>query len=322
MNDNFKNFVKFGIKFPKDNVVFPKNWNKLTSSNYNNEENYAILTGKINDIIVIDLDIKNNNKDSINWFELNFGYITEINTFATKSINGGYHVYFKYNSKINNIANKTLHIDILSDNRCCYQGKWYDIINSNNIREFSNEEIKSILALKVEVQKNGKNSYNKANKLLKMPDNTDWKLILTDQGHKAIADCDQCIVNPCKNHSDPEHSALFFNKDKSVIKSCYSCGNEIVNKKQVQDLANSFNIILNTQENTSYQKLVNTIIDFVDGNYLREKNTGYVYKKIKSYAFKPYLNAEDFINEVLLDNDLLMSSPIVHLYPYVFILLK
>ena len=98
MNDNFKNFVKFGIKFPKDNVVFPKNWNKLTSSNYNNEENYAILTGKINDIIVIDLDIKNNNKDSINWFELNFGYITEINTFATKSINGGYPLLYNGNN--------------------------------------------------------------------------------------------------------------------------------------------------------------------------------------------------------------------------------
>lgn len=138
----FENFIKFGVIFPKSNVKFPKEWQKLTISQYNNEENYAILTGKINNIIVIDLDIKGNIL-SIEWFEKYFCKINDINTLTTKSINGGYHIFYKYSDSIKSTSFKEYNVDILSDNRCCFQGQGYEIIIDCGfeIKELSQEQI-------------------------------------------------------------------------------------------------------------------------------------------------------------------------------------
>ena len=63
--------IKIGVNFPKENVKLPSKWNKITKSIYNNEKNYAILTGKINNIIVVDLDNKDPEFTALKWFEEN-----------------------------------------------------------------------------------------------------------------------------------------------------------------------------------------------------------------------------------------------------------
>ena len=120
--------IKIGVNFPKENVKLPSKWNKITKSIYNNEKNYAILTGKINNIIVVDLDNKDPEFTALKWFEENIGELSKINTLTTKTINSGYHIYFKYSDKIKNMNNKYFHIYILSDNKCFYQGEHYDIL--------------------------------------------------------------------------------------------------------------------------------------------------------------------------------------------------
>lgn len=142
--DPFKHFIKFGVNFPKKNVVFPKHWQNLTKSIYNNEANFAILTGKINDIIVVDLDLKGSEK-SIIWFENIFGKISDINTLVTKSVNGGYHIFFKYNHLIKNKSLVDFNVDILSDRRCCFCGTGYDVINNHEIVELTETQITQIL---------------------------------------------------------------------------------------------------------------------------------------------------------------------------------
>ena len=144
----FKNFIKIGIQFPKKNVKLPKNWNTLTQSIYNNEPNFAILTGEINNIIVLDLDKKDDNFIALKWIENNLNTLQHLNTLITKTINHGYHIFFKYTHSLKNHINcGNLHIDILSNNKCCYQGTGYDVIHHNEIRELTQHEITTLTQL-------------------------------------------------------------------------------------------------------------------------------------------------------------------------------
>jgi len=145
----FKNFIIIGVKFPKENVRFPKKWNKIKKSIYKNEDNYMVLTGKVNNIIVIDLDHKDQDFKSYKWFKDNLTNIRNINTLVTKTINNGYHIYFKYTDKLKNTNNREFHIDILSDNKGAFQGKGYSVINKSEIRSLTNEEISKLQELKV-----------------------------------------------------------------------------------------------------------------------------------------------------------------------------
>ena len=85
----FKDMIKIGITFPKKNVKLPKNWPSFTKSQYLNEPNFAILTGKLNDILVIDIDNKDPQFKGLVWFQSHFGDITELDTLVTQTINRG-----------------------------------------------------------------------------------------------------------------------------------------------------------------------------------------------------------------------------------------
>ena len=183
----FETCVKIGVKFPKENVRLPKEWNKLTTSIYKNEDNYMVLAGKVNDIIVVDLDNKDSEFKAYKWFRNNLNNVQEINTLVTKTINNGFHIFFKYTDKIKNTNNKEYYIDILSDNKGSYQGNGYDIINNANIRQLTDIEIKKLKELKAKSKGNTELSqYKKANKLLKLPENTEWRVEETDNGKQLI----------------------------------------------------------------------------------------------------------------------------------------
>jgi len=327
MNNNhvFDNMIKIGIVFPKTNVKLPKNWTKITQSIYNNEDNFAILTGKINDIIVIDLDKKEDDFIALKWIEEHLDTLQNINTLVTKTINNGYHLFFKYTSKLKNTINAgQKNIDILSTKKCCYQGVGYDIVFNKEIRALTGNEIKLLLqliksknikektqiihTLSDDILINNK-SYEKANKILNLPIDTNWTIIKNDNGHKAVPKCLECLINPCKKHSQEQHSSLFINSDSSVIKSCFSCGSIVMDKRNSKKINNVFNIILNTQENTVYQELVNEfLIECKLHNYKREKHTGIIYKKVKPYAYVKYLEPMDFLNSILSDDPAFHSN--------------
>ncbi len=152
---NFDNFIKFSVKIyittngKKNKPTHPKEWQKLTNSKYNGEDNFAVLTGKINNIIVIDLDKSEEEKTSgigfkaFDWYKEKFG---EFDTFVTNSFSGGFHVFFKYDSRVDkNTSNKHINIDIRATGGCIYQGIGYEAINDLPIRELSDNEIGFIL---------------------------------------------------------------------------------------------------------------------------------------------------------------------------------
>jgi P4 family phage/plasmid primase-like protien len=147
----FDTCVRFGVNFKngdKKSVKFKKNWQNTIVSSYNNESHFAVLTGEINDILVIDLDFKEEKFLGLQWFEKVFGDITEMDTLVTKTNGNGYHIYFKYNEKIpKKIQNKQLYIDILSTGNCCFQGETYPVISEKSIRKLSDTEIQEILFL-------------------------------------------------------------------------------------------------------------------------------------------------------------------------------
>lgn len=305
-NSPFNDMIKIGVTFPKKNVRLPKNWQNTTKSIYNNELNFAILTGKINDILVIDLDNKDEEFSAYKWFRNNLNNVNEINTLVTKTVSNGYHIFFKYTDQISNTNNKQLCIDILSNKRLSYQGLDYNIINNASIRELTKDEIVKLKTLnakkkfKVTDQSSSKSlvTYKKANKLLKLPENTEWDIQTTDIGKKLIPQCLQCVVDPTKEHSHHEHSSIFINEKSTVVKTCYSDGSEVLEKKDAKKLLGCFKILIDTVENTMYQDLVEDLLDIgEENNYKRGKKTGVVYKKVKDYAYIKDSDPEDFLNE-------------------------
>ncbi len=160
---DFNDFIRFGVKIyittsgKKNKPTHPKKWQELIKSKYNGEDNFAVLTGKINDIIVIDLDKSEEERISgvgfkaLDWYKERFG--CDFDTFVTKSFSGGVHIFFKYNSKVDkNTSNKHINVDIRATGGCIYQGIGYEAINDLPIRELSEKEIEFVMeAQKVKV---------------------------------------------------------------------------------------------------------------------------------------------------------------------------
>jgi P4 family phage/plasmid primase-like protien len=145
----FNDFIKIGCKVERDEsnkkiiTGLPKEWLYSNTSLYNNDENFMIICGKVNNITVIDLDFpKNNESDSIKWFIERFGELSEINTLVTKTINNGFHVYFSYNDALKTTTKfNGIPLDILNDKKGVLEGKGYEIINDSDIRELTDSEL-------------------------------------------------------------------------------------------------------------------------------------------------------------------------------------
>jgi phage/plasmid-associated DNA primase len=314
-----KDWIRFRVKVEKVNGKkkvsnFIKKWQDLEESVYNNEPNYAILTGYKNNITVIDID-KSPNDSGIKYFEKNICDINEINTLTTRTISGGFHIYFKYKKELKTTSKMNgVSIDIRNDKGCIIEGEGYPILLNKEVRELTEREMRILLGREKRERENekrekGANVVKKASKLLKIPDTTEWAVVKQEKGHKLVPGCLECLINPCKKHSHLEHSSLFINHDKSIIKSCFSCGSQVVDKSDSKKLMNYFQVILESQENNIYQELVKDLISIsAEKEYKREKNTGIVYKKVKKYAYQKYLEPMDFLNEIFLDDKDFISN--------------
>lgn len=119
-------------KFVKNNSILPSDWSatKINSKFLNKPSNYngiAILTGKLSNIFVIDIDIVD---DWLDWLEktdnTNNWLNIQDNVITANSANGGKHLYFRYSDELDNIKGKAncfgreWAIDSRSNGNCIY----------------------------------------------------------------------------------------------------------------------------------------------------------------------------------------------------------
>ncbi len=325
MIQQFQNMIKIGGVITLDHNskkkfnFLPHNWTSLSTSIYNNEENYAILTGSINNIIVIDLDKKNDDFIALQWFEKNINILQNTNTLVTRTINGGYHIFYRYTPDLIGKKIPNLNIDILSDKSCCFQGKNYDVLYDNPINQLTPQQIHNIQSsINIKKHTESKNKDNEPKNLVKkykninlicnIPHETQWNILVENNGYKAVPQCKYCLINPSKEHSQIEHSSLYINKDMSVVKTCYSCGVKVLDKKDSKKIINYLNIIVENQETNVYNQLTSELLDYTHNLYKRQKHTGIVYKQIKPYAYIKYMEPIDFLNDIFKDDNLFKSN--------------
>ena len=132
---NAKFDVDIKIKDGQKQISNMPSWSNIKTDMTSNRDNIAIISGKVNDIVVIDLDKpKEGEIDGIRYFEDNVCKIEKLNTLITKSIRGGFHIYYKYNNKLKSGVrikdiNKDISIDIRSDKTCLFEGRGYELYN-------------------------------------------------------------------------------------------------------------------------------------------------------------------------------------------------
>jgi hypothetical protein len=112
--DNFKcikliHNSKMPIQSWKNKKEAQYNYNDIDSDKYN----IGIITGKINNIIVVDIDLYKMEDDNI--FLKEFKNYKKIDTLINKTPRGGYHLYFNYDESLYNVASN-IQVDIRSDN--------------------------------------------------------------------------------------------------------------------------------------------------------------------------------------------------------------
>lgn len=155
-------------------------------------------------------------------------------------------------------------------------------------------------------------SIAKLNKLIGTKNIDRWTTIQNESGFKSTpVECYECLANPGSVHDSFGHSYLFSDKDgKQIVKSCMTCAPVVINnKKTCKEIMNCLNIIIETQENNTYQELLENLLDICsESNYMREENTGIVYEKIKNYAYTRYLEPNKFLNKIFLDEKLFKSN--------------
>lgn len=138
---------KKGEEKKNTNDLLPTGWQNITLetvNKYNNRgESVGILTGKINNLTVIDYDNKNKfNEDNekFNFFK---------NGYHIVETNNGYHLYCRYDENIPQTTNDELHIDIRNDGGFVIAPPTkykllngneveYKIINNTDIRQIDN----------------------------------------------------------------------------------------------------------------------------------------------------------------------------------------
>lgn len=98
--NNFTNMMKIAVKLNlKESAVQwsnPKTHSKSINSNY---YNVGLLTGRINNIIVVDVDVKDNGVEEMEKYIAIHG---PLKTIRQNTPNGGYHLIFKYTSTSSN----------------------------------------------------------------------------------------------------------------------------------------------------------------------------------------------------------------------------
>lgn len=129
VSEHLRNKIIFSLKHNpnyltsgKDKYInWKPNWSKLKENDIDsNDDALAILTGKVNNIIVFDFD----GEEGMTLYSMCENLIQ--NTFIEDSTRGYKHVYFLYNSEKefkSKLTYKNYNLDILSNGKCCVMSK-------------------------------------------------------------------------------------------------------------------------------------------------------------------------------------------------------
>jgi hypothetical protein len=147
--ENTGKFIKL-IKDTKKPICAWKN-DKSKQHNFKDIDpkyyNIGLLTGKISNVIVVDVDFYKMEDDNI--FLVEFKDFLKIKTLIIKTPSGGYHLYFNYDEDLYNVASN-IQVDIRSDNGYIVfppseiEGNKYEIISDKDIIDVS-ENLKEFL---------------------------------------------------------------------------------------------------------------------------------------------------------------------------------
>ena len=113
--DEISNFWKIPIKKNTKNLPLGK-WEKIKQKDEidTKNNNYGILTGKKNNVIVVDLDCHKWEDNHIFNDTFNIDELSK-ETYSVKSINGGYHLYYVYDDDIYQTQSDEYQIDTRSN---------------------------------------------------------------------------------------------------------------------------------------------------------------------------------------------------------------
>ena len=121
------NFLKKYKKFiiPKNQkttyIQWGKSYNHTKEDIDTNKYNYGIVAGEYNNLIIVDIDVKDEGIEEFNKYIDKF---CDINTFIQKSPSGGKHYFFKYTHSNNSVQHL---IKFSLTNSTKYRGKGIDI---------------------------------------------------------------------------------------------------------------------------------------------------------------------------------------------------
>ena len=197
--------IKHGAKEP-----FESGWRTDPNTYYKNIDmtryNAGFLCGEVNNIMVLDVDVKDDGVGAMVQYFQEFG---KFNTFTVRTPHGGYHYYFNYKSKDNNdnyLKNGTKFRGVGLDFKTeggyvlapgsCVDGKYYKVINQTKIIDMPNDLLTWLLAFKADTTKTQKEKKEK--KVVPSVDDCEYD-ITDEQFVNILNQLDQTYLN---NYSD------------------------------------------------------------------------------------------------------------------------
>ena len=117
--------------------------------------NCGVACGKINDIIVLDLDFyKDGDEGSINKFNETFGTNYKIfDTYTVRTGSGGWHLYFKYDPDIKQTTNEETSVDTRSDGGYCVSAGTHFTTSKGELKQYVVEHDTTIKIMPPELKK-------------------------------------------------------------------------------------------------------------------------------------------------------------------------
>ncbi len=142
--------------------------------------NCAVPCGKINNIVVLDLDFYKDGEEEglINTFNETFGNDYKIfDTYTVRTGSGGWHLYFKYDSDIKQTTSKTTNVDIRNDGGYVVSAGTHFATDDGTLKMYTVEHDTTIKTIPPELKKwCMDNLYNTEEKPKRQPRNPKVKV--------------------------------------------------------------------------------------------------------------------------------------------------
>ena len=156
VNYDYKKCFVDNLYFQKKVDYFPHfdMWKKRLNKALVNT-NCGVACGKINNIIVLDLDFyKDGDEGTINQFNETFGEdYTIFDTYTTRTGSGGWHLYFKYDPDIKQTTNAETSVDTRSDGGYAVSAGTHFTSSNGTVKKYTVEHDTTIKTMPPELKK-------------------------------------------------------------------------------------------------------------------------------------------------------------------------